>query len=122
MKPIELKARRLALGMSQSEFALALGNAQTTVSAWEKGSRAIPGGLNHDVERLEAFCAARTQSHLYADKKGDSSVIIAYADDESFWRAEPENADIPNKIALVAAARALIASGYTLTIVGDDAR
>ena len=55
MNPVEIVARREALGLSQVQLAALLGVAQNTVSAWERGKRNIPAGVHTDLESLEAL-------------------------------------------------------------------
>jgi DNA-binding transcriptional regulator YiaG len=53
MSPEEFKAARLAFGLSQDEFAKALGVFDRgTVWKWEEGKRAIPGPVAALVEIL----------------------------------------------------------------------
>jgi transcriptional regulator with XRE-family HTH domain len=51
--PIELRSRRLALGLAQGELSEVLGNAQVTVSRWECGTRPIPERLDAELRTLE---------------------------------------------------------------------
>jgi len=59
MTPIELRARREALGLSQGLLADWLGVRQATVSRWEAGKQPIPGdhpgepGVEAKLARLE---------------------------------------------------------------------
>jgi DNA-binding transcriptional regulator YiaG len=47
MTPQQLKERRKALGLSQAEFARAVGvSSDVTVRRWEAGSRDIPGAVS----------------------------------------------------------------------------
>ncbi len=53
MRPIELIARREALGLTQTQCAKILGNTQSAVSHWEKGRSYIPDGVDDDLLALE---------------------------------------------------------------------
>lgn len=57
MTPDELRARRKALGLSQTKLAEALGATQHTVSRWERGKMAITGPrsvwLDLEMQRVE---------------------------------------------------------------------
>lgn len=53
MKPLEIKAARLALGMNQREFAEALRlSSQATVRSWESGRRPISGPATVAIELM----------------------------------------------------------------------
>ena len=57
--PADLKARRLALGMTQAALARALGVDQGTISRWEAGRIAVasPAMLHLALERIEERAA-----------------------------------------------------------------
>jgi transcriptional regulator with XRE-family HTH domain len=55
--PAELRERRVALGLSQTELAELLGVTQNTVSRWEVGAHAIPLYLVLALERIEQRAA-----------------------------------------------------------------
>ena len=71
MTPTELQARRIALGLSQSQFAAALGVSVRTLQGWEGkakdgGPRRTPrlsGMVKRAIARLEAeACEPATKS------------------------------------------------------------
>ena len=53
MNPDELKTRREALGMTQSELAQELSVDVMTISRWERGARTIPTYLPLALETIE---------------------------------------------------------------------
>lgn len=53
MTPKEIKARREALSLSQTDLAEALGVHKRTVAAWEQGRQKIPAYLALAFETLE---------------------------------------------------------------------
>jgi DNA-binding transcriptional regulator YiaG len=53
MRPLEIRAARLALGMNQREFAEALRvSGEATVRSWESGRRAISGPATVAIELM----------------------------------------------------------------------
>lgn len=106
MQPVELRARRLALGLSQAQLADALDVKQAMISYWETGKRLIPSGIASDLAGLEAWVQARIQQYVQA---GSSLITV---DPDSPW----------DGMELVAAARAqqmLTTPGHTPAIVTD---
>jgi DNA-binding transcriptional regulator YiaG len=62
--PLELRARRKALGLSQSDLAEALGVTQHTVSRWEEGKMKLtaPRSMWLDVEMRRVERKRRTRA------------------------------------------------------------
>ena len=54
LEPIELRARREAIGLSQAHLGEMLGVKQNTISQWESGKRAIPDDVDAELDALEA--------------------------------------------------------------------
>ena len=59
MTPDDLRARRLALGMSQSQLARALGIHVRTISKWERGVHTIPPHVALALDALGESAASR---------------------------------------------------------------
>jgi transcriptional regulator with XRE-family HTH domain len=91
MDAIELRARRLALGLTQPALADHLGNGQSTISAWEQGKYPIPPGLEDDLAALEA-----AQGDLIR-RMSESDAAAVIIDD---WA----DTGLPDAMVLVAAA------------------
>ncbi len=60
----ELRRRRKALGLKQSELADVLGVAENTVLRWEIGRLPLPSLLSLAIEAIEARVAAGGRSAL----------------------------------------------------------
>lgn len=61
MTGLELKVRRVQLGLTQADFAVAIGRSAQSVSQWERDVVTIPLYLELALEGLEARVnAART--------------------------------------------------------------
>ena len=54
MNGTELKTRRLALGLTQSELAAALTVSANTIARWERDEMAMPGMINLALGALES--------------------------------------------------------------------
>lgn len=107
MEPVELRARREALGLSQASLAAWLGNAQPTVSAWEKGTRTIPDGLDGELYELELRVLDLADQMIDACQAvGEEAVLLTFTDDGALSRAHPEMDGWPSALHRVAAARA----------------
>lgn len=111
MTPVELQARREALGLSQQRFADVIGVKQNTVSQWESGKRSIPA-IDEALQALEdlvdglAGSAADAVDAVMATRTESPPVLFAWPDDESFWLAHPEMDGTPSVLHRVAMARA----------------
>ena len=108
MNPIELKARREALGLNQTDLARVLGVKQVTVSAWELGRNPIPPGIDGELieveERLEGLIDLAAEM---LDATTNRPVFLdVWADDESCWEANPHLDGFPAVCYRVAMARA----------------
>lgn len=108
MNPIELKARREALGLNQTDLARVLGVKQVTVSAWEVGRNPIPAGIDGELieleERVEDLIDLAAEQ---LDATTERPVFLdVWPDDDSFWSARPDLKPLPAVCARVAMARA----------------
>ena len=77
MSPLELIARREALGLSQSQLAAQLDVAQNTVSTWERGTRGIPPGITVEIEALEDIQDAMIDSVFAGLTEVDGHTVLA---------------------------------------------
>ena len=112
MSPIELMARREALGLSQSRLADYLHVAQNTLSAYERGARAISDAIEVELIRLEDQAELVTDKALTILEAWPEGlglpVLVAYRDDRDLWAAIPELDGLPAVVHRVALARVLI--------------
>lgn len=110
MEPIELQARREALGLPQGLLADRLGVAQNTVSQWESGKRRIPTGIDAELWMLEQQVATLTEDFAaQVRENAEPQPLVALP-----------GAGTPERLARVAAARAAAASrelGVTVALV-----
>ncbi|CRH90131.1 putative zinc finger/helix-turn-helix protein%2C YgiT family [Chlamydia trachomatis] len=98
MEPIEITARRSALGLNQADFAHLLGVKQATISHWETGKRNPnnPDRLTGEIaqfERLHQQIVDETLQILrnVLDSKEDTLVFVAtFADDEDYWEVDAQ--------------------------------
>ena len=74
MEPIELTARRNALGLSQQALADILDISQAKVAHMERGARPIPPGFADELAILED--RIDTRSHGLAFQPGDQIVVL----------------------------------------------
>ncbi len=125
MSPIELRARREALGLNQSDLAAVLRVGQNTVSQWETGKRPIGGDvddeltdLEESVERIaDLACRAIESAH----RSGiPGAVLYGYRLDRQLWAEIPETDGLPVVVHRVALARARrlakVPSAYSVTV------
>lgn len=107
MAPIELKARRLALGMNQQQLARLLHVRQATVSMWERGGHSIPHRLDSELALLEDAAADLADRMVeLLDAAPDIDALLVHDDERDFWKAQPEHEGLPVICQQVAAARA----------------
>lgn len=109
MNPLEMRARREALGLSQQAFGRLLGVEQASISRWEDGTRAPRDWASIDalLIKLEDQCEELTQDLLDMLDENDAPVVALYARDEDFWAACPERNGLPAAVHRVATARAM---------------
>ncbi len=121
MTPLELRARREALGLSQGLLASLLGNAQNTVSQWENGRRAIPGDVDETLARYEEVVESLVdEAGELLDGASADGVPVAlqtYSSDESLWEAVPALVGVPSVLHRVALARARVLADVPCRIV-----
>ena len=107
MSGLELRARREALGLSQSECARLFGTTQATLSRWEAGKNPISDWVWPRIVEMEEAVETLIDNALEVlDQLDDGGVLFAWEDDASFLRAHPEMDGIPASIHRVAMARA----------------
>ena len=107
VNPIELRARREALGLHQHELASWLNVAQATVSAWELGRRTIPAGIHSELAELEEQLLDIADRMIEAgEAAGEDCVLFTYLDDSQLAAAHPEMDGWPAALHRVAAAHA----------------
>ena len=75
MAPVELSARRAALGLSQSQLAERLGISQAHVSQMERGGRRIPTGLAGELLALEDAVSDFAGPMMHAVLEDDAQTI-----------------------------------------------
>ncbi|GAA2179940.1 hypothetical protein GCM10009785_08770 [Brooklawnia cerclae] len=122
MNGVELAARRIALGLtSQGRLADVLGVSQPAVSAWEKGTRGIPEGIDGEIEQLEEARDMITERMLYALELDPGAPLIVHLSDETWWAAHPECDGIPHEVQMIAAALAVCEADPRPPIVGVEA-
>lgn len=98
MDPIEIKARREALGLNQEDMAAILGVKQITVSQWEAGLRsprdpadvALRLANIEDVHDkiIDDLCEAA--EHASAVRDAPTVEIVTYRTDAAYWEADAE--------------------------------
>lgn len=108
MQPIELQARREALGLSQGLLASLLGVAQATIARWETGQRGIPPNLDEELAAQEEIVEQLLDhaADLLDEADGEPVTLTVYLADSDLWSAHPEMMGIPAVLHRVAMARA----------------
>lgn len=130
MNPIELRARRAALGLSQAELAALLGCPRTVLSTWETGARKprypleIQASLAELEDVLDGLISDLAEQIEHASGVQDSAVIVkrTYESDEDWWAvdAEARGARLPaamHRVALARAAAEARDDGITVKII-----
>lgn len=116
MIPIELRARREALGLSQPALAGLLHVAPVCVSGWEDGTRSIPGGLDVQLTEYEEIMEQLVDHAVEAIEHLDSDctpVLRVCGSDSQLWAAIPALDGLPAAVHRVAMARARLLVGRT---------
>ena len=109
MNPIEFKARREALGLSQSELARLLDVKQVTISAWENGTRSIPVGAEVQLEDIEEVMEDLVGEILESREAGVGDMpLMTYASNAALDVGAPHLAGLPAAMHRVACARAAV--------------
>ena len=108
MSPIELRARREALGFTQSSMAEYLRVKQATVSRWESGKPPVPDWVEPIMDRLEQTVEDLIDRTVdLVNGIGPGAVLFAYPDDEGLRAALGDGDDgLPASAHRVAMARA----------------
>lgn len=83
MRPIEVKARREALGLSQDRLADWLDVKRATVSRWETGRQPIPDGVGDDLLDLEVSVGELVAAYVRSGRAGEA-LLVSEGDDEDF--------------------------------------
>lgn len=98
MDPLSLKARRLALGLSQEELGRWLGVPQNTISKWENSTSAPRDPVSIDLlldELGDAFLKIIDECLNSANDKGilpnsPRLILYVYQDDAALSKAHPD--------------------------------
>ena len=89
MTPEELRARRMALGLTQEQLGEIIGKPRNTITRWESGSLAIRDQalLSLALEALERRPRADTPVHLTRDqaKVAANALLFAIGEYPSSW-------------------------------------
>lgn len=111
MDPIELTARREALGMSKTLLAEMLGNRQSSISQWETGKYKIPENVDAEIAHLEDLTEGLIEQMVaIARDLTDSGQAVAFQVHAGKWAAGPthEGTALLAVLQRIAAARAQI--------------
>jgi transcriptional regulator with XRE-family HTH domain len=121
MTPIELKARREALGLSQSALAGMLDVAQNTVSQWEGGQRRVPDGIDAELAACEDLVEEFVDLTLrHVTRNPGSDFVSTHATDTAMWAAQPQlegKAAVLHRVAMARAATILRRDYHPVAIV-----
>lgn len=98
MDPIEIKARREALGLNQEDMAAILGVKQITVSQWERGTRSPrdPAEIAMRLGQIEKIHdkiidrLCEIGEHSSSVRDTPEVVLHTYRTDEAYWAADAE--------------------------------
>jgi len=109
MDPLEITARREALGMSQAKLAEWLPWKTSRVSEAQSGRRAWPDWATARLEEAEELADQIAETLYEAGlAQGQSPALVpSYADDQAFWDDWPDLDGLPACVHRVAAAEAL---------------
>ena len=114
MNPIELIARREALGLTQRGLSAALIQpvAQTTLSRWEAGTRTIPAGVKDELAMLEDQVATLAETlyeaGLRQHQAGINPVLVpTFPTDQALGTTWPDLDGVAAVLHRVAAAEAM---------------
>jgi transcriptional regulator with XRE-family HTH domain len=132
---MELRCRRLELGLSQEDFSWVLEHIsgqttrQVTVSRWEQNDRDIPSGVVEDLDSANQVVENLTASYLAsADRqlaeqpetdRVDGVVLWVPLTEDEWWAREPSFKGLPVPLVQVAAAKArgrLVTAGVVVRI------
>jgi len=109
MIPIELRARREALGLSQPALAGLLRVAPVCVSGWEDGTWTIPAGIDTELTEYEEIMEQLVDHAVEAIEHcgSDCTPVLRVCDSDSqLWAAVPALDGLPAAVHRVAMARA----------------
>ncbi|SNS43965.1 hypothetical protein SAMN06309944_0264 [Micrococcales bacterium KH10] len=110
---IELRARREALGLSQTAFVNTFSTPapQNSLSQWETGRQAVAGEALYELDRLEKQSQMLQDQALAAAQNlaraGEEAVfVMVWASDQEFWDAHPDMDGLPAVVHRTAMAKA----------------
>lgn len=108
MTPIELTARREALGLLKSDLATLAGKSGASITRYEDGTQPIGNDIEATLIDLEEQVEATVDATAeMLDATTDRPVILhVWASDEAFWKAHPHQRWFPAACHRVAMARA----------------
>lgn len=120
--PIELIARREALGFTQSGLASWLDVKQPSVQAWESGKTRVPQFAVDALAELEEIVDELVDAMVAQGREIEDLAILIHATDESLWEAHPEMGELgvpalTHRIAAARAARILRREGVDAVIL-----
>lgn len=126
MEPIELRVRRVALGLSQDELARLAGVTQATISQWETGVRTPrdPHSIHILLSVLEGAHAEildqlmKSAEAAPAERDSPSIILWTYTRDADYWADDTHahEAGIPAALHRTATAHAayLVREKYSI--------
>lgn len=126
MNPIELQARREALGLSQAELAQRLGVSQAIISAWENGTRSPRDPVDILTELAELADLQRDMIDQTIDRIEGASAklnnprvtVYTYRSDADYWAddSHAKTQGIPASMHRLATALAVIESEADMAV------